>query len=446
MTENPRFVVVGGGLAGCEAAWQIARMGVRVELWEMRPNVESPAHRTGLLAELVCSNSLKSDTPDSAQGLLKRELRALNSFVISVAEKHRVPAGKALAVDREAFAGAVTEAIEGSSLIDVVRREFTEIDAAQPTVIATGPLTSDALSAKLQQVIGAEHLYFFDAISPTVEADSVDLSRAFWGARYAEGSSDYLNCPLSETEYHAFREALLDAKTVEPRDFERSHLFEGCLPVEEIAVRGQMALAFGPLKPVGLFDPLSGRRPFACVQLRRENEAGTLLSLVGCQTRLKYAEQRRVFGLVPALAGASFARYGSMHRNIFVNSPEVLTEEHQLKAAPKVFLAGQITGVEGYVEAIASGLIVGLNAGRMMLGMRPVLPPADTMAGALMRYVTHGGAKHFQPMNANFGLLASDGSLSRSRKRQRRAAITDAALASLLKWRETLERDPDHAS
>jgi len=436
MLDKRPIVVVGGGLAGCEAAWQIARMRIRVQLWEMRPDVPTPAHQTGFLAELVCSNSLKSDVPDTAQGLLKRELRALGSFVISVADEHRVPAGKALAVDRQAFAAAVTKAIESATLIDVARGELSEIDPDQPTVIATGPLTSDALSANLARLIGVEHLYFFDAIAPTVEADSVDLSSAFWGTRYRAGANDYLNCPLTEAEYHAFREALLGAETVEPRDFERSKLFEGCLPVEELARRGEMTLAFGPLKPVGLVDARDGKRPFACVQLRRENMKGTLLSLVGCQTRLKYREQRRVFGLIPALARASFAGYGSMHRNTFVNSPRVLTEHQQLKAAANVFLAGQLTGVEGYVEAIASGLIVGLNAGRIALGQNPIIAPADTMVGALMRYLTSADADSFQPMNANFGLLPVNDSVRRKRKRDRRAAMAQSALSSLQAWKE----------
>ena len=443
MLEKQPIVVVGGGLAGCEAAWQIARMGIRVQLWEMRPDVPTPAHRTGFLAELVCSNSLKSDVPDTAQGLLKRELRALGSFVISVADEHRVPAGKALAVDRQAFAGAVTKAIESAPLIDVVRGELSEIDPEQPTVIATGPLTSDALSANLARLIGVEHLYFFDAIAPTVEAESVDLSRAFWGTRYRAGSNDYLNCPLTEAEYHAFREALLDAETVEPRDFERSKLFEGCLQVEELARRGEMTLAFGPLKPVGLVDARDGKRPFACVQLRRENVAGTLLSLVGCQTRLRYGEQRRVFGLVPALARASYARHGSMHRNTFVNSPRVLTEHQQLKAATGVFLAGQLTGVEGYVESIASGLVVGLNAGRIALGQNLIIAPADTMVGALMRYLSSADADSFQPMNANFGLLPVNDSVRRKRKRDRRAAAVQSALSSLQAWQERAVLAPE---
>jgi len=436
MRKQQQIVVVGGGLAGCEAAWQIARMRIRVKLWEMRPDVPTPAHRTGFLAELVCSNSLKSDERDTAQGLLKRELRELGSFAVSVADEHRVPAGKALAVDRQAFAAAVTNAIEGAPLIDLARGELSEIDPEQPTVIATGPLTSDALSVNLARLIGVEHLYFFDAIAPTVETASVDISHAFWGTRYQAGSSDYLNCPLTEAEYHGFREALLTAKTVEPRDFERSKLFEGCLPVEELARRGEMTLAFGPLKPVGLVNSRDGKRPFACVQLRRENTAGTLLSLVGCQTRLKHGEQRRVFGLIPALAGASFAGYGSMHRNTFVNSPRVLTEHQQLKASANVFLAGQLTGVEGYVESIACGFVVGLNAGRISLGQSPVIPPHDTMVGALMRYLKSADMDSFQPMNANFGLLPMGDAVRRKRKHERRAAVVQSALSSLQAWKE----------
>ncbi|MBN2207977.1 MAG: methylenetetrahydrofolate--tRNA-(uracil(54)-C(5))-methyltransferase (FADH(2)-oxidizing) TrmFO [Candidatus Coatesbacteria bacterium] len=439
MGESEPIVVVGAGLAGSEAAWQIARMGHGVRLYEMRPQKPTPAHQTGLFAELVCSNSLKSDEPDSPQGLLKAELRGLGSLVLSVADAHRVPAGKALAVDRYALASAVTEVIEASPLIDVVRGELAQIDTTTRTVVATGPLTSNALSESLASIIGSRHLYFFDAISPTVEADSVDLSRSFWGARYLPDRDDYLNCPLSEEEYSAFRNALLGAEMAEPHDFERRFLFEGCLPVEEMARRGEMTLAFGPLKPVGLVDPKTGKRPFACLQLRRENKAGTLLSLVACQTRLKHSEQRRVFGLIPALRNASFARYGAMHRNMFVNAPSVLTDCHQLKTAPDVFLAGQITGVEGYVESIASGLITGVNAARIALGLEPALPPSNTMVGAIMRYPTSADPEHFQPMNANFGIIASDPAVRRMRRRLRKAAIAEVALASLQEWGSKIE-------
>ncbi|MCD6326492.1 methylenetetrahydrofolate--tRNA-(uracil(54)-C(5))-methyltransferase (FADH(2)-oxidizing) TrmFO [bacterium] len=430
--------VVGAGLAGCEAALCIARLGIGVRLWEMRPSRMTPAHRTGHFAELVCSNSLKSDVLDSAHGLLKAELRALGSHLLMIADQHRVPAGKALAVNREAFAAGVTQAVEDEPLIEVIRDEYSHIDPERLTVIASGPLTSDSLAEELSRIIGDDNLYFFDAIAPVIDAETVDLASAFWASRYSPADRDYLNCPLTETEYSAFREALVSAEIVEPRDFERKRLFEACLPVEELARRGEMTLAFGPFKPVGLIDPVSGRRPFACLQLRRETVSGTLLSLVGCQTRLKYGEQRRVFGMIPALQRASFARFGSMHRNLYVNSPIALSDHHQLKAASNVFLAGQITGLEGYVESIASGLIAGINAARRAMGQQLLLPPPGTMIGALMQHISTADAEHFQPMNSNFGLIPPDGELRSLRKRERKPAMARAALDALIKWRDAV--------
>lgn len=442
-TESPKVVVVGAGLSGCEAAWQIARMGLHVELWEMRPGTSTPAHRTGLFAELVCSNSLKSDELDSAQGLLKAELRSLGSLLISVADRTRLAAGKALAVDRDEFARTVTKAIKSCERIEVVPAEFKQIDPSQPTIIATGPLTSESLCHSLVALLGCEHLFFFDAIAPTVEAETVDMEFAFWGTRYRPSSHDYLNCPLNREQYLRFREALLQAEKVQPHDFEPRFLFEGCLPVEELARRGEMTLAFGPLKPVGLVDPRTGRRPFACVQLRRENASGTLLGLVGCQTRLKYSEQRRVFRMIPALRKARFARFGSMHKNLFVNSPSVLSKFSQARRAPNIFLAGQITGVEGYVESIASGLVAGVNAARVVLGLEPLLPPAETMIGALQRHITTAESKGFQPMNANFGLIELPPALARLPRAKRKQAISQAAIAAVQEWKKGLNLPQD---
>ena len=426
--------VIGGGLAGSEAAWQLAERGVPVELYEMRPQRNTPAHRTGWLAELVCSNSLGSDLPDRAPGLLKNELRRMGSLLLRCAAEAAVPAGGALAVDREIFARAVTEALEAHSRIAIIRQEVTQIPEG-PTIIASGPLTAPALAGEIAALIGEEYLYFYDAIAPTVSAESIDMSIAFRASRYGRGEDeegDYINCPLTKEEYERFVQALLEAETIELRDFEREdpRFFEGCLPIEQIAARGAQSLAFGPMRPVGLRDPRTGRRPYAVVQLRQDNLAGTLYSLVGFQTNLKWGEQRRILRMIPGLQNAEFERYGMMHRNTFINAPMHLRPTLQFKRRDDLFFAGQITGVEGYVGNIGTGLLAGVNAANLVLG-RPLwkLPPT-TMLGALCHYITHAEPKDFQPMKANFGILPPLENPPRN-KRERKRAYAERALRDL---------------
>lgn len=403
------LIIVGGGLAGCEAAWQAAGLGAPVRLYEMRPSRTTPAHVTDQLAELVCSNSLGSTQVDKAPGLLKAELRGLGSLILQCAEEAAVPAGTSLAVDRDLFAGAVSQRIASHPNIELVRAEVTAVPDT-PCIIASGPLTSPALAAGLERLTGQQYLYFFDAVSPIVSLDSVNMEIAFRSSRYDQGEQDegdYINCPLTEAEYGRFVEALVTAETITLRDFEREEaaFFEGCLPVEVLAGRNHDALRFGPMRPVGLMDPHTGRRPFAVVQLRQDNLSGTLYNLVGFQTNLKWGEQKRVLRLIPGLEQAEFLRYGMMHRNTFINSPELLQPTLQYRGRADLFFAGQITGVEGYVGNAATGLVAGINAARLLNGRLPVIFPITTMIGALCHYVTHAGAKHFQPMKANFGLL-----------------------------------------
>jgi methylenetetrahydrofolate--tRNA-(uracil-5-)-methyltransferase len=405
VTAGPRVLVAGGGLAGCEAAYQIARRGVAVDLWEMRPAVSTPAHRTEHLAELVCSNSLGSDGLSNASGLLKAELRQLDSLLIAAAGAAQVPAGKALAVDRLLFARQVAARLNAMPGVLVHRRELREIPEHGPTVIATGPLTSDALTQAITKVTGQANLSFFDAIAPIVTADSVDPQLSYWASRYDTGEADYLNCPMDQEQYGAFWAALIQGDKHPRRDFEHDRFFEGCLPVEEMARRGEHTLRFGPLKPVGLRDPRTGLRPFAVLQLRREDHAGQLLNLVGCQTNLTYAAQRHAFRLIPALREAEFVRYGMMHRNTYIRGPEVLTPSLEHKTHHGLFFAGQLTGVEGYTESIAMGLVAGANAARVALGLPPVVPPPTTVIGALANYVSSAPTPDFQPMNANWALL-----------------------------------------
>lgn len=426
--------VVGGGLAGTEAAWQSAQRGVPVVLWEMRPNRSTPAHITDQLAELICSNSLGSDLPDRAGGVLKAELRKLGSLILECAEAARVPAGGALAVGRDEFARLVTERIENHPLITVRREEVTSVPDG-PTVIATGPLTSPALSADLQRLLGAEYLYFYDALAPIVTRESINMEIAFMASRYERGDGDegdYINCPMNEHEYRSFVDALLSAERIELRDFEKEdpYFFEGCLPVEVIASRGVESLAFGPLRPVGLHDPRTGRRPFAVVQLRQDNIAGTLYNLVGFQTNLKWPEQRRVLSMIPGLEAAEFVRFGQMHRNTFLNSPQLLRRTMQYRQRDDLFFAGQLTGVEGYVGNAGTGLLAGINAARLIQGQSLWELPEDTMLGALAHYVCNADAKHFQPMKANFGILPGFESPIKN-KRQRYAAYSTRALQSL---------------
>lgn len=428
-------LVVGGGLAGSEAAWQAAEQGARVVLYEMRPEKMTPAHRTGLLAELVCSNSLGSDLPDRALGLLKAELRLLGSVVLRCADRTAVPAGSALAVDREAFSRAVTEAVSQHPNITIVREEVEEIPAEGPVVLATGPLTSEPLAEAIARLVGQEYLYFYDAMAPIVLGESVDMRVAFRASRYGRGGDDYINCPMTKEEYERFVDALLVAEQAPLRGFEREdpRFFEACLPVEEIARRGRDALAFGPLRPVGLVDPRTGKRPYAVVQLRQDNLAGTLYNMVGFQTNLRWGEQDRVFRLIPGLERAEFVRYGQMHRNLFINAPRALRGTLQARVRSDVFFAGQITGTEGYVGSVASGLVAGLNAARLERGEEPLVFPKETMIGALVRYVAEASPEGFQPMKANFGLLPPLGRRVRGKK-QRGEAYARRALEVLEAW------------
>ncbi len=431
------LTIIGGGLAGCEAAWQAARRGVDVTLYEMRPGHTTPAHQTDLLAELVCSNSLGSNLPDRAPGLLKAELRRLGSLILSVADETAVPAGGALAVDREAFSRRVTEKIENHPQITVRRREIDALPPGGATIVASGPLTSDALAADIARLAGQEQLYFYDAMAPIVTRDSIDMGKAFRASRYGRGEDDegdYINCPLDEAEYDRFVEALLGAERSPLRDFEREdkRFFEACLPVEVIAERGRKALAFGPLKPVGLVDPHTGRRPYAVVQLRQDNAAATLYNLVGFQTNLRWSEQQCVFRLIPGLERAEFVRYGQMHRNTYIDSPALLQPTLALKNRETLFFAGQLVGTEGYVGSTASGLIAGINAAWREHDKRLVVPPATTMIGALLRYITTP-QKDFQPMKANMGLLPPLAHRARA-KRDRFAALTGRALQDLEQW------------
>jgi methylenetetrahydrofolate--tRNA-(uracil-5-)-methyltransferase len=428
------LIVIGGGLAGTEAAWQAAQRGILTCLYEMRPVRQTPAHVSDRLAELVCSNSLGSDLPNRAPGLLKAEIRCLASLIMEVAEKAAVPAGGALAVDRERFAEEVTQRIEAHPLIEVHREEITHIPET-PTIIATGPLTSDALAQEIAALSGEDYLYFYDAVSPIVEIDSIDMDIAFRASRYGRGEQeegDYINCPFTKDEYLAFVKALVEAEQIELKQFEKEdeHFFEMCLPVEEIARRGEQALAFGPMRPVGLIDPRTERRPYAALQLRQDNLAGTLYNMVGFQTSLKWGEQQRVFRMIPGLEKAEFVRYGMMHRNTYINSPMLLEPTMQWRTRPDLFLAGQITGVEGYVGSAATGLLAGINAARLIRGQSPITLPQTTMLGALCHYVTHAEPKDFQPMKANFGLLPSLEQEVR-KKQARYQAYTQRALHDL---------------
>jgi methylenetetrahydrofolate--tRNA-(uracil-5-)-methyltransferase len=407
--------VVGAGLAGSEAAWQCARRGIAVELCEMRPARSTPAHQTADFAELVCSNSLKSDSENTAPWLLKEEMRRARSRLLEIARECAVPAGHALAVDRTTFAARVTDALSHEPLITIRREEVTQIEVSQInadktnedqiTIIATGPLTSDALSGEIARLSGTNHLYFFDSISPIVEADSIDMSKVYLAARYDKGSADYINCPMSKEEYDGFCDALISGQSVEARDWEKLNYFEGCLPIEEIARRGRDTLRFGPMKPVGLKDPRTGRIPYAAVQLRQENLRADSYNLVGFQNHLKFGDQARVLRLIPGLENARFLRYGQIHRNTYINAPSLLCGSLQMKDHPAVFFAGQICGVEGYVESIATGLMAGIHASALARGVDPVCPPRPTAFGSLVHYVTHADARNFQPANITFDLL-----------------------------------------
>jgi methylenetetrahydrofolate--tRNA-(uracil-5-)-methyltransferase len=431
------IVVIGAGLAGCEAAWQIAKRGGKVILHEMKPGVYSPAHRSPFFAELVCSNSFKSESVENASGVLKEEMKQLDSLVLKVAKEAKVPAGESLAVDREVFSKQITQTLEKLNNVEVIRREVSSIPQDGITIIATGPLTSESLGREVQKVTGSRHLFFYDAISPIVTADSIDYQHAFKSSRYGKGGEDYVNCPMDEEAYDRFVKALNQAERALVHPFEKRYFFEGCLPVEEMAERGRETLAFGPLKPVGLIDPKTGKQPFAVVQLRQEDRFETLFNLVGFQTRLKHEEQKRVFRMIPGLGKAEFVRLGSIHLNTFIDSPRLLSESLQLKTHPSLFFAGQITGVEGYMESTAIGLLSGMNAHRYANGMSTLVPPPTTAMGALVDYITHSSAVAFQPMNINFGLFPP---LSgKSRGRGRRLLLARRALSEMEEWKRKCE-------
>jgi len=423
------LIIIGAGLAGSEAAWQAVSRGIPVQLYEMRPEKYTPAHQTGYFAELVCSNSLRANALENAVGLLKEEMRRLNSIIMQCADSYSVPAGGALAVDREGFARAVTSRLEEHPLITVYREEYTDIKNGV-VLVASGPLTSDRLVEKIWEFTGHEYLYFHDAVAPIVNLESINMDKTFWSSRYDKGEDDYLNCPMNELEYTAFQEALVSAERAPRKDFDKEINFEGCMPIEVLARRGQDTMRFGPLKPVGLVDPRTGKRPFAVVQLRRENAEGTLFNIVGFQTHLKWSEQKRVFGMIPGLEKAEFVRYGVMHRNTYINSPVLLKPTYQCKIKEELFFAGQLTGVEGYVESAASGLMAGINAALLLKGRPPVVWPAETAHGALTHYITSTDARHFQPMNVTFGLFPPLEEKVRD-KRQRYAMYASRALEKL---------------
>lgn len=430
--------VLGAGLAGCEAALWLAEKGVQVELFEQKPARKSPAHKSENFAELVCSNSLKADRPDSASGLLKAEMDLLGSHILPVARKVRVAAGGALAVDRDAFSAGVTQLVESQPGITVVRKEVTELDESLPTLVATGPLTDGALAAAIAEVTGGDELSFYDAAAPIVTAESLDMSRIFAASRYGRGEADYLNCPFNKEEYEAFHAALVAAERAELHEFDGNlTVYEGCMPIEVMAGRGADTMRFGPLRPVGLVDPATGHRPWANVQLRRENEAGTLYNIVGFQTNLKFGEQKRVFSMIPGLANAEFARYGVMHRNTFLNSPRLLSQGLRLKGHENLWFAGQITGFEGYMESAACGLLAARSLWAALNGRSYEAPPADTMLGQLTRYITSEN-KNFQPMGANMGLLPPLAEHIRD-KRLRYAAISQRAQAAMALWAKETE-------
>lgn len=447
MTDE--LIVVGGGLAGSEAAWQAAEAGIYVRLYEMRPKRETPAHETPWLAELVCSNSLGSDLPHKAPGLLKAELRGLGSLILACAAETAVPAGSSLAVDREGFARRVTERIQGHPRITLVTEEVEAIPDT-PTIIASGPLTSSALALGIGQLTGQEYLYFYDAVSPIVQAETINMSIAFRQSRYDRGEQeegDYINCPMTREEYEVFVDALLTAKRITLKQFEQEdpHFFEGCMPIEAMAGRGRDALAFGPMRPVGLIDPRTNRRPHAVVQLRQDNLIGSLYNIVGFQTNLKWGDQKRVLRLIPGLENAEFARYGMMHRNTYINSPAMLQPTMQYRRRADLFFAGQIVGVEGYVGNAGTGLLAGINAARFLLGQNPVILPPTTMLGALCHYVTHSAVKDFQPMKANFGILPP--LPPRPGKEERGRHYAERALTAMRRFarEHRLRYDPDIA-
>jgi methylenetetrahydrofolate--tRNA-(uracil-5-)-methyltransferase len=434
LSEQQTVTVIGAGLAGSEAAWQIARQGVPVTLYEMRPVRKTPAHHTDQFAELVCSNSLRSNGLTNAVGVLKEEMRVMDSLILRCADQHAVPAGGALAVDRDGFSGEITSTLRNHPLIEVRNEELTSIPDGI-VIVATGPLTSPDLSAQLQALFGEEYLYFYDAAAPIIEKDSIDMEKVYVASRYDKGEAAYINCPMDEEQFEAFYEALITAETAPLKEFEKEVYFEGCMPVEVMASRGKQTVLFGPMKPVGLVDPRTGKLPHAVVQLRQDNTAGTLYNLVGFQTHLKWPEQKRVMALIPGLENAEIVRYGVMHRNTFINSPSLLQPTYQYKNRSTLFIAGQMTGVEGYVESAASGLIAGINAGRLARGEQLLVFPIETVLGSMANYITTADSRHFQPMNANFGLLPAFSARIRSKK-ERYEKLAQRAIGEIQNFRK----------
>lgn len=437
MSDIKRVTVIGAGLAGSEAAWQIAKQGVPVTLYEMRPVRKTPAHITDQFAELVCSNSLRANGLTNAVGVLKEEMRQMDSLIMACADEHAVPAGGALAVDRDGFSGAVTSRLRNHPLIEVKNEEVQSLPEGI-VVVASGPLTSPDLSATLQTLMGEKYLYFYDAAAPIVEKDSIDMSKVYLASRYDKGEAAYLNCPMTEEEFNIFHDALITAEVAPIKEFEKEIYFEGCMPIEVMASRGKQTALYGPMKPVGLINPHTGKLPYAVVQLRQDNAAGTLFNLVGFQTHLKWGEQKKVFGLIPGLENAEFVRYGVMHRNTFINSPRKLLPTYQFKGKEELFFAGQMTGVEGYVESAASGLIAGLNAGRLAKGLECLLLPAETALGGMANYITTADPDHFQPMNANFGLFPPLAERIRSKK-LKYEALAERAIQAIQGFARTHE-------
>jgi methylenetetrahydrofolate--tRNA-(uracil-5-)-methyltransferase len=435
-SEDKPITIIGGGLAGCEAAWQLLKRGRAVRLVEMKPGRYSPAHTSPLFAELVCSNSLRSNEIVNAVGLLKEEMRLLDSLIIAAADRTAVPAGRALAVDRELFSRCIEEQLNSCGALETVREEATVIPEGT-AVIASGPLTSEPLSRAISQLTGSDYFYFYDAISPIVDAASIDYSQVFKASRYGEGEGDYLNCPLTEKQYEEFWAAVRAAELAPVREFEDFRVFEGCLPVEVLAGRGPKTLLFGPMKPVGLVDPRTGLQPFAAIQLRQENREASLYNIVGFQTRMTWPEQRKIFRTIPGLENAEFFRYGSMHRNTFINSPALLNEKLQLKSRPELFFAGQISGVEGYVESAAMGLLAGIFAAGTLGGKEIAPPPRTTAIGALLHHAVCSAPENFQPMNVNFGLF--EPLPGRVKKKDKGQAYARRAIEAIRKWRDTTQ-------
>ena len=426
--------VIGAGLAGSEAAWQIAKRGINVRLYEMRPVKQTPAHHTDKFAELVCSNSLRANNLTNAVGVIKEEMRMLDSLIIQSADNSSVPAGGALAVDRHDFSGRVTDAIRNHPMIEIINGEVTEIPEGI-TIIATGPLTSPALAEKIKEITGQDYLYFYDAAAPIVEKDSIDMNKVYLKSRYDKGEAAYLNCPMTEEEFNLFYDALVEAEVVPLKEFEKEVYFEGCMPVEVMASRGRKTLLFGPMKPVGLEDPKTGERPYAVVQLRQDDAAGTLYNIVGFQTHLKWGPQKEVLKLIPGLENVEIVRYGVMHRNTFINSPTVLQPTYQLKADKQIFFAGQMTGVEGYVESAGSGLLAGINAAKLALDEDLIVFPRETALGSMARYITEADPKNFQPMNVNFGLFPNLEKKVRDKK-ERTEQLANRALTTIQNFME----------